>query len=84
MGTLERVTLRVHWYDTKAELRSAANERNIAPRSLHGFSVLSRNRETGEYVCDVFVVRLQGSLVDNDSTVSFGHEALHCLGFAHR
>jgi hypothetical protein len=44
---------------------------------------LRRNKETGEWVCDVFVVRMRGALVDNARTVTLGHEVLHCVGFSH-
>ena len=83
IGVLDRVTLRVHWYESVAALRRAAIERNLSSRDLQGFSVLSRRTDTGEYVCDVFVVRMGGALVDNERTVTFGHEALHCFGFSH-
>jgi hypothetical protein len=26
---------------------------------------------------------MRGALVDNDRTVTFGHEVLHCFGFRH-
>ena len=83
VGVLERVTLRVHWHESLEALREAATGRDLSPRDLHGFSVLSRNKGTGEYVCDVYVMRMSGALVDNDRTVTFGHEALHCFGFGH-
>jgi hypothetical protein len=83
IGVLDRVTLRVHWYESLAALRKAAIERNVSSRDLQGFSILSRKVDTGEYVCDVFVVRMGGALVDNERTVTFGHEALHCFGFSH-
>lgn len=83
IGVLDRVTFRVHWYESTAALREAATERSVTPRNLNGFSILSRNVETGEYVCDVFVVEMSGSFVDKERTVTFGHEALHCLGFSH-
>jgi hypothetical protein len=83
VGLLDRVTLRIHWYESSAALREAAIGRDIAARDLHGFSILSRNTQTGDYVCDVFVVRMGGAFVDNDRTVTFGHEVLHCVGLSH-
>lgn len=83
VGILDRVTLRAHWYESLTALRKAAAERDIHSRSLRGFSILSRNTETGEYVCDVFMVSMGSALVDNDRTVTFGHEVLHCFGFRH-
>jgi hypothetical protein len=83
VGVLDRVTVRVHWFETLAALRTAASERDVSARFLQGFSVLSRNKETGAYSCDVFVVKMGGSLVDKDRTVTFGHEVLHCFGLSH-
>lgn len=83
VGVLDNVTLRVHWYDSLALLREAAVGHDISGDDLHGFSILRRNTATGEWVCDVFVVKMRGALVDNDRTVTFGHEALHCFGLRH-
>ena len=83
VGVLDRVTLRMHWYERVADLREAASEHAVSPRDLHGFAILRRSAETGEWVCDVFVVRMAGALVDNDRTVTFGHEMLHCFGLSH-
>ena len=83
VGILDRVTLRVHWHESLKLLREAAVAHNIAATDLHGFSLLRRDAETGAWVCDVFVVRMRGALVDNDRTVTFGHEVLHCFGFRH-
>lgn len=84
VGVLDRVTLRVHWFETLTKLREAATARDLHARDLRGFSILSRNKDTGAYVCDVFVVKLGGSQIDDDRTVTFGHEVLHCFGLSHR
>jgi hypothetical protein len=83
VGILDRVTLRIHWHDNVDLLRATAKQHNLSVVDLHGFSILRRNTESGEWVCDVFVVRMRGALVDNDRTVTFGHEVLHCFGFSH-
>jgi hypothetical protein len=85
IGVLDSVTIRFHWYESSAELRDAAENggREINARGLHGFSVLRRNTETGEYVCDVFVLKMRGAFVDGDRTMTFGHEILHCVGLGH-
>jgi hypothetical protein len=83
VGVLEHVTLRMHWYDSLEMLREAATGHDLSPVDLHGFSILRRNTETGEWVCDVYVVKMRGALVDNDRTVTFGHEVLHCFGLRH-
>ena len=51
--------------------------------SLLGWSILKRNAQTGEYVCDVYVVKMTGANVDGDRTTTFGHEVLHCFGLSH-
>jgi hypothetical protein len=81
---LDRVVLRVHWFESLTKLREAAVGRDLSPRDLRGFSILSRNKDTGAYVCDVFVVKLGGVQLDDDRTVTFGHEVLHCFGLSHR
>jgi hypothetical protein len=83
VGILDNVTLRVHWHDSLKLLREAAAAQNVDAIDLHGFSVLRRSGETGEWVCDLYVVKMRGALVDNDRTVTFGHEVLHCFGFRH-
>jgi hypothetical protein len=85
VGLLESVILRIHWFESSAELREAAKAsgREIDETGLHGFSVLKRNTETGEYVCDLYVLKMAGAFVDGDRTTTFGHEVLHCFGLRH-
>jgi hypothetical protein len=84
VGVLDHVTLRMHWYDSLELLREAALGHDLSSTDeLHGFSILRRNTATGEWVCDVFVVRMRGTLVDKERTITFGHELLHCFGFRH-
>lgn len=85
VGVLDRITVRIHWYETSAELREAAKSsgQDILARGLHGFSTLRRNAATGEYVCDLHSVKMQGQFVDKDRTKTFGHEVLHCVGLGH-
>ena len=86
VGVLERVTLRVRWFEDIVELRKAAKDTGLKIDEsgfLHGLSVLRRNTETGEYVCEVFVLELKGAPLDAMRTMSFGHEVLHCFGLVH-
>ena len=85
VGLLDNVVLRIHWFGSTAELREAAKNsgQNIKDTDLKGFSFLKRNTKTGEYVCDLYVVKMAGGLVDRDRTTTFGHEVLHCLGLHH-
>ena len=86
VGVLNRVIVRIHWHETSAELREAARNsgQNIIARGIHGFSILRRNTQTGDYVCDLFVLKMAGAWVDNDRTKTFGHEVLHCIGLSHK
>src|SRR5262245_58617769 len=47
VGLLEGLNLRIHWFESSAELREAAKSdgRDIKQMGLHGFSVLKRNTE---------------------------------------
>jgi hypothetical protein len=85
VGLLESVILRIHWFDSTAELREAAKNsgQEIKEIGLNGFSILKRNAETGAYVCDLYVVRMTGAFIDGDRTTTFGHEVLHCFGLQH-
>lgn len=84
VGLLENVTLRVHWFESTDELRTHAKLSGQASQfGLHGYSVLKRNTETREYVCDLYVVKMTNANVDGDRTTTFGHEVLHCFGLRH-
>jgi len=85
VGLLEGVTLRIHWFVSTDELREASKNsgQEINERGLHGFSILKRNTQTGEYVCDLYVVKMTGAQIDGDHTTTFGHEVLHCFGLQH-
>lgn len=85
VGLLEGMTLRIHWFDSSAELREAAENsgHEVKEIGLLGYSLLKRNKQTGEYVCDIYVVKMTGAQVDGDRTTTFGHEVLHCFGLMH-
>jgi hypothetical protein len=85
VGLLESVTLRIHWFESTDELREASKSSGQAINEvgLNGFSILKRNKETGEFVCDLYVVKMSGAQVDGDHTTTFGHEVLHCFGLRH-
>ena len=84
VGLLEGVVLRIHWFGSRAALQEAAknNGQNVEA-DVKGFSILKRNTKTGEYVCDLYVVKMRGAPVDGDNTTTFGHEVLHCVGLRH-
>lgn len=85
VGVLESVTLRIHWFESSAELREAAKNsgQEINEIGLYGFSILKRNTKTGEYACEIYAVKMRGAAVDADRTTTFGHEVLHCFGLKH-
>ena len=85
VGVLESVTLRIHWFESSAELREAAKNsgQEINEVGLYGFSILKRNTKTGEYACEIYALKMRGGVVDGDRTTTFGHEVLHCFGLKH-
>jgi len=85
VGLLEGMTLRIHWFESSTELREAAENsgQEMKELGLLGYSILRRNTQTGEYVCDIYVVKMTGANVDGDRTTTFGHEVLHCFGLSH-
>ena len=52
----------------------------------HGFSILKTNRETGARTCEIYLPNeRRPAKVDDDGTLTLGHELLHCmLGAYHR
>jgi hypothetical protein len=52
----------------------------------HGFSILKKNRETGALTCEIYLPSAkQPREVDDEATLSLGHELLHCMrGNYHR
>ena len=85
VGLRKSMTLRIHWFESSAELREAAENsgQDLKELGLLGYSIIRRNTQTGEYVCDVYVVKMTGAYVDGDRTTTFGHEVLHCFGLMH-
>jgi hypothetical protein len=60
--------------------------RDVRQETLHGFSILRTNRETGARTCEVYLPnKRRPEKVDDDGTLTLGHELLHCmLGDYHR
>jgi hypothetical protein len=60
--------------------------RDIRQSNRHGFSVLKRNLETGAFTCEIYLpADKRPRLVDDEATLTIGHELLHCLlGDYHR
>jgi hypothetical protein len=62
------------------------DRREIRQDYRHGFSILKTNRETGARTCEIYLPNEQRpDKVDDDGTLTLGHELLHCmLGNYHR
>jgi hypothetical protein len=60
--------------------------RDIRQNHRRGFSILRTNRETGARTCEIYLPTQQRPReVDDEGTLSLGHELLHCmLGAYHR
>lgn len=60
--------------------------RDLRQNHRHGFSILKTNRETGARTCEIYLPNDQRpGKVDDDGTLTLGHELLHCmLGNYHR
>jgi hypothetical protein len=60
--------------------------REIRQDYRHGFSILKTNRETGARTCEIYLpVDQRPREVDDEATLSLGHELLHCMrGDYHR
>jgi hypothetical protein len=56
------------------------DRRDIRQDYRHGFSILKRNRETGALTCEIYLPNEQRPReVDDEATMSLGHELLHCM-----
>lgn len=62
------------------------NPRELRQDHRHGFSILKTHRETGARKCEIYLPNDQRpGKVDDDATLTLGHELLHCmLGDYHR
>lgn len=56
------------------------NARDIRKGNRHGFTILKRNLKTGELTCEIYLPSdRRPRLVDDEATLTLGHEFLHCL-----
>lgn len=62
---------------------SGNNRPSIRTTSETGFTVMFRNRKTGEYACELYLIKPE--YVDDEKTTATGHELEHCIfGRYHR
>ena len=66
--------------------RNSADLRDVRQDYRHGFSILKRSRETGALTCEIYLPNdKRPREVDDEATLSLGHELLHCMrGAYHR
>jgi len=49
-------------------------------RQSHGFTIVKRNLKTGAFSCEIYLPNdIRPRMVDDDATLTLGHEFLHCL-----
>ncbi|HEX5050035.1 MAG TPA: hypothetical protein VFX89_23180 [Gammaproteobacteria bacterium] len=72
--------------DMQREGGARPDYRDVRQSGRHGFSRLTRNRETGALTCAIFLPNDERPReVDDEATLTLGHELLHCmLGDYHR
>jgi hypothetical protein len=65
---------------------ATVDSRDIRQSHRRGFSILRTNRETGARTCEIYLPAQQRPReVDDEGTLSLGHELLHCMhGDYHR
>jgi len=70
----------------QSEFGAHIDRRELRQDYRHGFSILKTNRETGARTCEIYLPNEQRpAKVDDDGTLTLGHELLHCmLGNYHR
>jgi hypothetical protein len=70
----------------QADFGVRVDRREIRQDYRHGFSILKTNRETGARTCEIYLPNeMRPKEVDDEATLSLGHELLHCMqGNYHR
>jgi hypothetical protein len=62
------------------EFGARVDVRDIRQSHRRGFSILRTNRETGARTCEIYLPSDERPReVDDDGTLSLGHELLHCM-----
>ncbi len=73
---VQNVAITVHWYDSKEELVEELGAA-FGDRDFSAASDCEKKPEFNISYCDIYVVR--PTSVDDDATMSVGHEVLHGL-----
>jgi hypothetical protein len=64
----------------QAQYGVRVDRRDLRQDHHRGFSILKTNRETGARTCEIYLPDEQRpSEVDDEATLSLGHELLHCM-----
>jgi len=54
--------------------------RDVRQNHRHGFTIVTKNRETGALTCEIFLPNSKRpQAVDDQATLTLGHELLHCM-----
>ena len=78
VADVDRVTVIVHEVSSEKlrGLQGSIDFHTAAYREGRGFAILYRNKSTGRYSCDVFVL-------NEDDSKTLEHELRHCHGWSH-
>jgi hypothetical protein len=78
------VLVRVTWVENMQELAQRARATGaVVPRNgARAFTVLKRNVQTGQMICEITAVRPR--MWDDTNMDALGHELMHCYGYDHR
>lgn len=73
---VQNVGITVHWYDSKAQMQDDLGDL-FPDRDYSAASQCEKKPEFNISYCDIYVVR--PTMVDDNATLSIGHEVLHGL-----
>jgi len=77
-GEISNVLVTIYWFDTTSEMSAHVEEHfGQDPERLQGFSMIERYGDRDLCHMDMFVVR--PNEVDDEHTLTIGHEILHCI-----
>jgi len=73
LSTVELINLQRR-YGVRVDLR------DVRQSHRHGFTIVKRNLKTGAFTCEIYLPSDQRPrTVDDEATLTIGHEFLHCL-----
>jgi len=64
----------------QAKYGAHVDRREIRQDYRRGFSILKTNRETSARTCEIYLPNeMRPKKIDDEATLSLGHELLHCM-----